>query len=108
MVGGNELAQVVKMVKKNAHWTRWEWEEDRTDGYKTFIKNIPKERAKKSRNRWEEDDKKKEEEGEKSTPQIDPRVDRIEQLFKESFMFTNYFWLSRFLNMVSSFLSKRS
>ena len=55
----------------------------------TLIKKAPKEKGEEPHSEAK-DDNKKEEKGEKSTPQADPRVDWIEQLLQESFMFNNY------------------
>ena len=55
-----------------------------------LIKRAPQEKGKKPCNKGGEDDKKIEENVEKSTPQTDPQVGQIDQLLKESFMFNNY------------------
>ena len=50
----------------------------------TFVKN-----GEKPRNGGMEEDKKRKGKQEKSTPKINPQVDPIEQLLKESCMFSN-------------------
>ena len=80
MAGNNKIAQFMKMVAKMQ--TRLDESEKKIEliaaTLQTFIKNALKEKGEKPCNGGGEDDKEKEEKGEKSTSQTNPRVDKIE------------------------------
>ena len=88
MVGNNEITQLMKIVEQMQ--TRLNESGKKieliTATLQSLIRNTPNEKGEKPCNRWEEDDKKKEEKGEKWTPQNDPRADRKGYLLKESSM----------------------
>ena len=77
---GNEIAQIMKVLEKM--YTRMDESDKKIERIptklQTLIKSAPKEKGDKLHNRGGEDDKKKEEKGETSTPQIDPWIDRVE------------------------------
>mgnify|MGYP007039563833 CR=1 FL=1 len=52
MAGGNELAQLVKKMKKDVNYTRWEWEEDDNDT--TTLQTLIKETSAKAANTWKD------------------------------------------------------